>query len=53
MAALGLFMMAVGLLLLLGSFGGLTYCIYQRIRENPVNNANNAVGPAETEGNRQ
>ena len=56
MAALGLFMMAVGLLLLLGSFGGLMYYIYQRGRGNP-GNANHAAAapaaPAEPEANRQ
>ena len=50
MAALGLFMMAVGLLLLLGSFGGLMYYIYQRGRESP---APNAAAPAEPEANRR
>ena len=53
MAALGLFMVALGLLLLLGSFGALMYYIYQRGRKNPVNNANSAVAPAEPEANRQ
>ena len=52
MAALGLFMMAVGLLLLLGSFGWLMYYIYQRTRENPTDNAS-GLPPAEPEANRQ
>ena len=50
MAALGLFMMVIGLLLLLGSFGALMYYIYKRGQANP---AHDLAAPADPEANRQ